>query len=466
MIAAPKRPEINLDVTPVFHKNWEAINERTATGERKYRYIINTGSSRSSKTFSLIDCIDIYARSNKNKRCTVWRDTKKSCKDTVLNDTLKHLKSTGRYNDNLYNKTESIFEYNTSSTFEIHGTDDFVTVHGLNQDVAWMNEPYKISREVFDQIDQRTADFILIDWNPMKAHWVEDISKDSRAIVIHSTFDDNSFCPPEQRNKILSYQPVKMCELVESKELTEQQANNYDIAVNPLNYPAKLLIELSRCLENERKKSASEYNWSVYGLGLKAERPNRIFHFDEISTQDYLQLQTDIYYYSDWGAVDPWAIGEIKYLDGCLYIREKNYKSENILRAELDPSELYSINAVDEGLISYMFRKLGIGYDHYIICDPNRVTKVRALREAGYDYAIAPPKPPGSIIDGIDLLNNLKVYYTSDSLNVKYEQENYSRQVDRYGIVLEEPEDIDNHHMDGTRYVALFLQSQGIINKV
>jgi len=75
-------------------------------------------------------------------------------------------------------------------------------------------------------------------------------------------------------------------------------------------------------------------------------------------------------------------------------------------------------------------------------------------------------KVAGSIIDGVDLLNNLQVFYTSTSTNLKYEQENYSRQVDRTGVVLEEPEDVDNHLMDPTRYVAQYLQGLGIIRQM
>jgi len=67
---------MNIQATMVFQKNWDAIHALNENGERKYRYIINRGSSRSSKTYSLIDCYDLYARSNKNKRLTVWRDTK------------------------------------------------------------------------------------------------------------------------------------------------------------------------------------------------------------------------------------------------------------------------------------------------------------------------------------------------------------------------------------------------------
>ena len=109
----------------------------------------------------------------------------------------------------------------------------------------------------------------------------------------------------------------------------------------------------------------------------------------------------------------------------------------------------------------------GIPQDAVIVCDNNRPLKIIALREAGWEYAVAASKPTGSIIDGIDLLNNLEVYYTASSINIKNEQENYSRKVDRYGVVLEEPEDKDNHIAgDPARYVALFLQAEGIIRKV
>lgn len=487
----PKNHTVNIDASIVFQKNWSAINTicdacngsgyvegRSCSwcgdgqsgnkgNGKKYRYIINEGSSRSSKTFSLIDLYDLYARTTRHKRLTVWRDTRTDCIKTVLNDAIRHLSVTKRWlQGHRFSETKSILTYTTNSTFEIHGTDDENTVMGLNQHVAWLNEPYKISKTIADQIDQRTEDFLIIDWNPKLAHWVEDLKKDKRAIVIHSTFKDNPWCPANQRNKILSYQPVKLCQLVVEKILTEREANEYDITGNPLNFSEKQLNELSRCKENEYKRSASEYNWQVYGLGMKAEKPNRIFRFEEISIEQYQNLDVPIYYYSDWGAVDPWAVGEAKYYDGGLYLRELNYDSENSLRMKLTPTELHQIGVEDEGIVSWMFNKLSIDNTRSIVCDSNRPMKIIALRNAGYDYAIAAPKGTGSIVDGIDLVNNLRVYYTSDSVNIKHEQENYSRKVDRYGIVLEEPEDFDNHHMDGARYIATFLQAEGIIRKV
>lgn len=470
---------MNIPATIVFEKNWNAIHDmafnedgspvlnENGTHARKYKYIINEGSSRSSKTMSLIDCYDLYARESRNKRLTVWRDTKTDCKKTVLNDVLKHFKITGRYKvGNDFNKTESIFTYKTDSTFEIHGTDDEETVHGLTQDAAWLNEPYRIKKEIFDQIDQRTSDFIFIDWNPKKAHWIEDLKKDPRTIVIHSTFKDNPFCPEESKIKILGYQPVSMCEIVEKELLTEEQARQYDIQKNVIGFTAHQINELSRCRENEFKNSASSFNWMVYGLGLKAEQPHRIFSWQEIPDEVYHKLTVPTYTGVDWGVVDPWGIVDVKYYDGALYLHERNYDSENAIRGKLTTTELSQISSVDEGMVKWMFRKLGIPFDRYTVCDNNRQFKILALRDAGWEYSIAAIKPPGSVIDGIASLLNLKVYFTKSSENIRYEQENYCRKVDNNGVVLEEPEDCNNHIIDPVRYILQFLQDQGIIKKV
>ncbi len=469
-----------LKSTVVFEQNWNAIHcdflrdengnlelDDEGSPQRAIRYIINEGSSRSSKTVSLIDCFDNYARENENKRLTVWRDTKTDCKATVLNDALRHLKMTFRFKvKQNFNITESRFDYNTSSTWEMMGTDEVNKVMGLGQDAAWLNEPYKISKEVFDQIDQRTRDFIVIDWNPKESHWIDDLKKDKRAIVIKSTFRDNPFCPPEQRAKILSYQPVSRCAIVELKLLTTEEAKQYNIGDNKLNFTEKQLRELQRCKDNEYKRSASEFNWSVFGKGEKAERPHRIFHFEEIPDEVYHNLNATELHGVDWGAVDPWGILGAKYYDGGLYFHEKNYTCENVLKEKMTPSERAQIEGSEDGIVSFMFRRLGIDVDSMVICDYNRPLKILALRDSGWEYALAARKGAGSIKDTTDLLTGMKVYFTASSSNLKYEQENHSRKVDKMGNVLEEPEDDNNHLLDPARYVAQYLQDEGIIKNI
>jgi len=467
---------MEIEATEVFEETWNAVHEfqRDDRGRvlhdekgrpiRKYKYIIHEGSSRSSKTYSLIQAFYLYAMQNKGKRLSVWRDTRKDCKDTVGFDMTQIFPQMPLGKSVLYQESKGVFKFALSrSIIEVTGTDQEKKVHGYNGDVAWLNEPYQMPRETFDQIDQRTSDFVFIDWNPKRAHWVDDLKKDKRALIIHSTFQKNPFCPLEQKLKILSYQPVSACRLVSARVLSLKEAMAYDIEKNQIGADSQDLEELSRCQENERKNSASEYNWSVYGLGLKAEKPNRIFRWKKLSLQEWFDLETEVFYGVDWGKVDPFGIVACKYMDGALYCRELNYASENEIRARLTPTERAQINQEEEGLVQWYFQKLGISQEAVIVCDPNRKMKIIALRQVGFDNALQAYKPAGSVKDGIDLLDSLEVFYTDCSKNLEYEQENYSRKVDRYGVVEDEPMDVDNHLIDPIRYVAQFLQMEGII---
>lgn len=452
------------DATIIFEKNWDAINERTESGSRRYRYIINKGSSRSSKTLSIIKCYYLYALQNQSKRLSVWRDTKKDCKDTVGNDMKIAYPSMPLAHTVLYNKTESIYQFNTSgSAIEICGTDEPNRLHGYNCDVAWLNEPYAISRETFDQLDMRTAEFLIMDWNPKQNHWLDTIAKDPRAIVINSTFRDNPFCPEEQRLKILSYQPVSETAIVKGRKLSLGDAIIYDILLNPKIFTDKELSELSRAKENEAKGSASIFNWKVYGLGEKAERPNRVFNnWGIIKDSDYEAIQGKKYYGVDWGQIDPWGILEAKYYDGAIYFKELNYRSENELKLTMSTIERETLSRQEEGLVKWMFAKLDIPKNAYIVCDDNRAMKVVALREAGYSYALTAAKGPGSIMEGINLLDKIRVYATESSHNLIIETENYIWKTFK-GEAVEEPEDANNHLIDPSRYLVLFLRALGII---
>jgi len=456
-----------MQATIIFQENWEAILEVNQDGSRKYRYLRNQGSSRSSKTFSIIQCFYLYAIQNPNKKLSVFRDTKQICKQTVFEDMKKAFISMPMYDRVVLNITESIFKFPNGSSIHIEGTDDPVKIHGYHCDVLWFNEPYNIQIDTFNQLDMRCKDFVIIDLNPRQNHWSEDLGKADNCKTIYSTFRMNPFCPPEQRIKILSYQTISRCEIVVSGIIAKEDARTYDVIENKLFFTERQIKELSRCRENDRKNTADEFNWDVYGLGIKGERPNRIFRWTEIPDHEYHELIATRYIGIDWGTSDPWGILEIKYYDGGLYLHELNYDSENKWREKLTLTERAQIDGSDEGLVTWLFNKFNISTETVIVCDNNRPLKIKALRRAGYDYSIAATKGDGSKRDGISLLLGMKVYFTASSHNLRYEQENYSRKVDNYGVVQEEPEDGNDHICgDPVRYVAEFLRSQGIIKTI
>ena len=99
--------------TPVFQKNWNALNSG------QYKYIINGGSSRSSKTFSIIQIFWILAWTKERTKLAVFRNTKKDCKDTILQDMLKYYSTLENYDSIKFNKTESIFTFPNGSTINM-----------------------------------------------------------------------------------------------------------------------------------------------------------------------------------------------------------------------------------------------------------------------------------------------------------------------------------------------------------
>lgn len=379
--------------TIVFQKNWEASKNK--------RYIINQGSSRSSKTFSIFQLFYLYAFQHPNKRLSVWRDTKKDCKDTVLADMRKAFIGFENYRLISFNKTESIFTFPNGSTIEICGTDDEEKIHGFQGDVLWLNEPYKISRDTFDQLDMRTTGFVIIDWNPKKSHWIDDLIKNPKSTVIHSTFKDNPFCPEEQRIKILSYEPKA---------------------------------------ENIKNGTADKFKWEVYGLGIKSEKPNRIYKgWGVMSLQDFIDLPYNSYFGNDFGTTNPNALVEVKF-DGqnTFFVRKRLYKP---------------ISEMPFGL-SKEIEDLGINKKEIIVCDPADMENRLDLVRNGFNI-IAAHKPAGSVIAGINLLNKFRIFYVEDD-DITDEYENYEWEIIN-GVNLDRPLKQNDHLMDAIRYCITWL---------
>lgn len=388
---------------------------------QRYKYIVHRGTSRSSKTWTLCEWAVRECEQRPNLRINVWRDTRASLTDTVWKDFKKVFPLSGRRYKFPQNTVPIFFP--NGSTIEPHGADT-TNAHGNTQDIAWLNEPYLISKETFDQIDQR-AELLILDMNPKMSHWSDAIAKHPRCKIIHSTFQRNPFCPPEQRRKLLSYDPG-----------------------NPINI---------------QNGTADAYMWSVYGLGEKAERPHRIYKWEEIPDRQYHELDVKEYTGVDWGIVDPFAIVRVKYFDGALYVHELNYLSETKLRDTLSPQQQRELHAQEQGIVLWLFERLQVPKNDLTVCDCNYPAKIDALNVARY-RAFGASKPPGSIVSGISLLQSVKVYYTASSLNIAHEQESYSWATDRLGV-LEVPEDTNNHTLDAIRYVAMYLAEARILRR-
>jgi phage terminase large subunit len=387
---------MKIQATPVFQNNWDALNSG------KYKYIINSGSSRSSKTFSILQIFWLLAWTKPRTKLAVFRNTKKDCKDTILNDMLKYYPTLDDWDKIVFNKTESVFTFPNGSTINIEGTDDDLKVHGYHSDYLWFNEFYRMSKDTFDQLDMRCTTAVFMDYNPIGRLWSDDLTKQDNAILIHSTFKDNPFIPLEQKRKILGYEP-----------------NEY----------------------NKQQKTADAYKWSVYGLGLKAEKPNRIYkNWIKVSDKQFSKILAPSYYGLDFGSANPSALVEVKYRDHNFYSKQRLYLPISQMQSSL----------------ADVLKGLGLTNKDLIIADSADPTRIAELINAGLNVLPA-IKGQGSVNQGLDFVNSMTNHYTENSVDLEYEVENYEWEIVN-GMNLNRPIKKDDHLIDADRYIKTFLQ--------
>jgi phage terminase large subunit len=179
---------MNIKSTVIFEKNYEAI-----TGDK--RFIINEGGSRSSKTYSLCQLMIIYCLQNNNKVVSVIRKTFPALRATVLRDFIEILKDTGLYNQEAHNKSEHIYTFANGSMIEFFSVDNEQKIRGRKRDIAWMNEANELYFDDYTQINMRTEDKLIFDYNPSDSvSWLYELPKDE-STLIKSTYRDNPFLP-------------------------------------------------------------------------------------------------------------------------------------------------------------------------------------------------------------------------------------------------------------------------------
>jgi phage terminase large subunit len=181
--------------TVIFEKNYEAI-----LGDK--RFIINEGGSRSSKTYSLCQLMIIYCLQNNNKVVSVIRKTFPALRATVLRDFIEILREIGLYKQEMHNKSEHIYTFANGSMVEFFSVDDEQKIRGRKRDIAWCNEANELYFDDFTQLNMRTEDKLIFDYNPSdSASWLYELPADE-SIKIKSTYKDNPFLPDSIKAQI------------------------------------------------------------------------------------------------------------------------------------------------------------------------------------------------------------------------------------------------------------------------
>ncbi len=403
------------------------------------------GGQGAGKTYAILQILANHASSNPNKEIYVASAELSKMRITCIKDFVKIMISFGIFERNRW-IDGTMYRFKNGSFIKFIGLDKADIGKGLRSDVMFVNEANKVPFDTYRELTSR-AKTVYLDFNPNKQFYFhKEILNRDDCDFIKLTFQDNEFLSHQERGEILRYKKLGY--------QTDNETGNFAV-----NEKGELVI-INNYWANM---------WRVYGLGEIGQVEGRIYTWQKISLADYLTMNVTEYFGSDWGKVDPWAVTGLKYSDGNLYVRQYNYASENEIERNMSPQQLQSIRNSEsddyDGLVAYIFKKLSIPYDANIICDNNRPNKIMSLRKAGWEYAQAVGGKL-DLINRIGVLSGLNIFYTDDSPNIEYEQENYCYDKDSSGVLLEKPIDQDNHTIDSIVYPVQWMFREGIIKNI
>lgn len=262
---------LEIQHTPVFAWNHEALNNINK------RFVINQGGSRSSKTYSLCQLVIVYCLMNPGKLVSIVRKSFPSLRASVMRDFIEVMKELEIYKLSEHHKTENMYNFSNGSSIEFFAVDDEQKLRGRKRNVLWANEANELTFEEFNQLNMRTTDKLIFDFNPSdNEHWLYELMNRNETILIKSTYKDNPF-------------------------LTE------DIVK-----------------EIENLIAVDENYYKIYALGEKPVPTTRIYnHFQ---TYETIQTYDDVVYGLDFGFNHPTALVKVYIKDNSYFIEEVIYK--------------------------------------------------------------------------------------------------------------------------------------------
>lgn len=178
--------------------------------------------------------------------------------------------------------------------------------------------------------------------------------------------------------------------------------------------------------------------WRVYGEGLLGEAEGRIYtgwnlEVEEIPFEARLER-----YGLDFGYTnDPTAIVAIYYYNGGYILDEVLYLKG------------LSNKEIADHLLS-LKRSL-------VIADSAEPKSIDEIKSYGVDILPA-QKGPGSVLQGIQFVQDQKISVTKRSTNLIKEYRNYLWLTDKDGKVINQPQDFMNHCLDALRYALESFQ--------
>lgn len=268
--------------------------------QSRKRITINQGGTRSGKTYSIIQVICEYCFINQGlgSVITIVRKTLPSLRGSAYRDFLEIIDREGWYSEEAHNKSEMTYIL-FGNLVEFISVDQPQKIRGRKRNVCFINEANELTWEDFFQLNIRTTDKMIIDYNPSdEFHWIYDqLQTREDADFFITTYLDNPFL---------------------EKELVD---------------------------EIERLKEADNNYWRVYGLGERGVSTETIYtHWKLIED---LPGKGEVIYGLDFGFNNPTAMVKVELYEDAVYAEEVLYQTKLTTSQLIDELKILGIHRSD-----------------------------------------------------------------------------------------------------------------------
>ena len=358
------------------------------------RFVLSVGSSRSSKTFSMMQYIIIQCakREGEGIYISIVRKSFPSLRRTVYREFVDLLKANGIYSESLHNKTEHTIEV-FGNYIEFFSLSDSQKVKGAKRNMLYLNEVDEVDWESAQQLFLRTTERVFMDENPSNIwHWSMKMKDKDDVDYIHSTYKQNPFL----------------------SEATIKQIEGY--------------------------KDIDENFYRVYALGLPGYSTTTIYtHHKEYKDEEVKVHSEDGKeqpFYDDFCYGLDVGYGHQMAMTKCHFKNDSVWVEEVVYMSGLTSNDLVTL-----------LKDLKIDKDKEIWVDAAAPSMIEDLRRAGYN----PKSANKAVKEGIDLIKSKKLFINSSSTNLINELRKYQWKSKNEEIIYE-PVKVGDDLCDAMRY--------------
>lgn len=362
------------------------------------RYIDNRGGARSGKTIAEMQLASILADSDPTPTIT-----------TVAGDTLPHLKlgairdfefaakDIGMWEEDRWSKSGSYYTFPSGSVIEFLGINDTPgKALGPARHRLILNEANLLEWSTVRQMLARTSGLVIYDYNPAAPFWgTDEIPRRGRYKLVHTTYRDNQFIPPEVRRELLA------------------------------------------------NKGTGNW-WRVYGEGLIGQIEGQVFDFKVVDAMPDAD-----------GYVESWGMDFGFSADPTTIIRTLIHTG----RREIFADELLWQTGMTNPEIAAALKGMGIGRQGsgsptvWADCaEPKSIAEV-----AGYGLDVKASDKRIAVREQLQTLRGWTIYVTRRSANLLNEGRKYMYKQRTDGTFTNEPIEFFNHGIDALRYAVVSM---------